>query len=97
MKYKDFLIGFVFGTGIFALGSWFGLNETPGSAYAQESSLPVQTVTNSRYTLATGPYGDDSFYAVKLDQQTGEALVLTGKKGATDDEWIILPVKDKRK
>jgi hypothetical protein len=99
MRLRDVLAGFILGTAFSLVMTWFGMIQIPDPAvYAQAQSVPMQTApADSRFTLAAGAYGEDSFYAVKVDQQTGQTWVLTGKKGATDDEWIILPEKDKRR
>lgn len=43
------------------------------------------------WDVRAGQFGQQSFYAVKFNRQTGEAWVLSGERGAKDDSWLLLP------
>ena len=54
---------------------------------AQESSA------SSNWEIYASPYGQQSFFVVKHNRETGDTLILNGAKTKAK-EWQKLPVKD---
>ena len=91
VKIKDLVLVMVVGALLFGVGVWVGRSDT--------SIVHAQSGDHHRYQLAHGAYTENDkafFYAIRLDRQTGDSQVLTVERHASDDEWLVLPVKDKR-
>ena len=96
VKIKDLTLVMMVGALLFGVGVWVGRSDTSIvhaqglKAWAEGES---QGGTPSRYELiAHSPFGTESFYAIRLDRQTGEPQMYTlgGKK------WRVYPVVDER-
>ncbi len=92
-RLRDLMLLFVCGGLLFGFGVWTGQYTQPETVQAQSSS----DYPNGRYGIYHNSFGPQSFYALKIDRQTGEVWVLSANKGAGGDEWVLLPEKDKRK
>lgn len=88
-RLKDLILVFLCGGLLFGLGVWVGQSNEPMTVQAQ-STYP------DRYLVSHGAYGG-SWFAVKLDRQTGDVWVLDSQGDVTDDEWHLLPENDKRR
>lgn len=86
-RLRDLIIVFLCGGLLFGLGVWMGQSNEPVTVHAQSAI--------DRYQIFHNPY-HEGWYALKHDRQTGETWTLSGDKGAEDDEWFLLPEKDKR-
>ena len=82
-RLRDLTLVFVCGGLLFGLGVWIGQSTDPLIAHAQSTS-PV-----GDYILFSSPYGEDSWYALKYNQGTGDVWVLDARRGVEDDEWLL--------
>ena len=48
------------------------------------------------WEIHTGPYGQQSFYVIKHNPETGETWILDAAKGAEDDAWFMAPEEDRQ-
>ena len=92
-RLRDLMLLFVCGGLLFGFGVWTGQYTQPDTVQAQSSS----DYPNDRYEIYHNPFGQQPWYALKFDRQTGEVWVLSADRGASDDEWLLLPEKDKKK
>ena len=88
-RLRDLIVVFLCGGLLFGLGVWMGQSNEPVTVHAQ-APYP-----GDRYQIFHNPYGNQSWYALKFDRQTGDVLVFDARRGSEDDEWVIYPEKTK--
>ncbi len=88
-RVRDLMLALVSGGLLFGSGVWTGQSIDPLAVHAQSQA--------DRYEIYHNPLGTNRWYTLKHDRQTGDTWVLSGKGGADNDEWLLLPEKDKRK
>ncbi len=89
-KLRDLIIVFLCGGLLFGLGVWMGQSNEPVTVHAQAPS------PGDRYQVVHNPYAGDSWYALKLDLQTGDTWVFDAEDGGADDKWKRRPEVDER-
>lgn len=93
MDFKSTLLG----AGLLTMG--FLAGSSTGSLPAQDQEPGHEHcgpwhVEHSDARLGAGP-GDQGFYAIRYNSETGEAWVLSAVRQADDDKWYKLPEESK--
>jgi hypothetical protein len=89
-RLKDLIVVFLCGGLLFGAGVWVGQSNAPVTVHAQAPD------PGNRYQVFHNPYAQDSWYALKLDLQTGDTWIFDAEDGGADDKWKLRPVEDER-
>ena len=87
-RLRDIIVAFSCGGLLLGLGVWVGQLDEPVTVHAQSAV--------DRYQVFHNPYAGDSWYALKLDTQTGDTWIYDAEDGGADDKWKLRPVVDER-
>ena len=87
-RLKDLIVVFLCGGLLCGLGVWIGQSNDPVTVHAQASN------PGNRYQIFHNSYAGDSWYALKLDLQTGDTWIFDAEDGGADDKWKLRPEED---
>ena len=87
-RLRDLILVFFCGGLLFGVGVWVERSNNPVTVHAQ-APYP-----GDRYQIFHNPYAGDSWYALKLDLQTGDTWIFDAEDGGADDKWKQRPEVD---